>query len=272
MREGGIPMSRAALLTIAIGGIILLAVPIHPAWRFVGALSLLVSTVVLARIGLPVRTNPYPRAKVWYTGSFPPLPSGRWAAAWAKPEGLVLDFGWHGKRLFKYGRLEQAMVTQSDGEGRRALYVHVNDAITHMLYPIWLVPADPLDADRLLRAILRRNYEDADLVWKAWRTMTIDLLVKPDELRAGSTKEVSIQRKVACTQCGGIAGVSPKCPECAGQGAVFQDDIIVVVIPKGSRSGKEIILSDLGHEDVNGYRGPLVVRLVQEYVGHPARP
>ncbi len=265
-------MSRAALLTVAIGGIVLLAVPIDPTWRFVGALLLLVSVLALARIGFPVRTDPYPRARVWYTGSFPPLPSGSWATAWAKPEGLVLDFGRQRKRLFKYGRLEQAMVTQADGEGHRALYVHVNDAITHMLYPIWLVPRDPLDADRLLRAILRRNYEDADLVWKAWRTMTVDLLMKPDELRVGSTREVSIQRKVACTQCGGIEGVSPRCPECAGKGAVFQDGIAVVVIPRGSRSGKEIILPEMGHEDVNGYRGPLVVRLVQEYVGHHARP
>ncbi len=198
MREGEIPVSRAALLTVAIGGIVLLAAPINPTWRLVGAVSLLVSVVVLARIGLPVRTDPHPRTKVWYTGSFPPLPSGSWATAWAKPEGLVLDFGRHRKRLIKYGRLEQAMVTQSDGERLRALYVHVNDAITHMLYPIWLVPRDPLDADRLLRAILRRNYEDADLVWKAWRTMTIDLLVKPDELRAGNTKHIPIQRKVAC--------------------------------------------------------------------------
>ena len=265
-------MIRIALLATAIGGMTLLAAPVHSTWRLAGALSLLVSAVVLAAIGLPVRTDPHPRAKVWYTGSYPPLRSAGWATAWAKPEGLVLDFGRHGKRLIKYGRLEQAMVTHTGRQGRRALLAHVNDAITRALYPIWLVPKRPLDADRLLRAILRRNYENADLVWKAWRTMAIDLVVKPEELRTGATKEIRIQRKVACTQCGGIAGASPTCPECAGRGAIMQDDVASVVIPKGSRPGKELILSELGHEDVNGYRGPLVVRLVQEYVGHPSRP
>lgn len=265
-------MIRIALLATAIGGMTLMAAPVHPNWRLAGALSLLVGAVVLAAIGLPVRADPYPKAKVWYTGSYPPLPSDSWGTAWAKPEGLGLDFGRRGQRLIKYGRLEQAMVTHTGREGRRALFAYVNDAISRTLYPIWLVPKHPLDADRLLRAIVRRNYEDADRVWKTWRTMAIDLVVKPDELRTGVTKEVTIQRKVACTQCGGIAGVSLRCPECAGQGAVLQDDLAAVVVPKGSRPGKEIILSELGHEDVNGYRGPLIVRLVQEYVGHPARP
>lgn len=265
-------MIRIALLAMALGGMTLLAAPVHSTWRPVGALLLLVSAVVLAAIDLHARTDPYPRAKVRYTGSYPPLPCGGWATAWAKPEGLVIDFGRRGKRLIKYGRLEQAMVTHTGREGRPALFAHVNDAITRALYPIWLVPKHPLDADRLLRAILRRNYEDADRVWKAWRAMAIDLVVKPDELEKGATKAVMIQRKVACTPCGGIARVFPTCPECGGQGAVLQDDVGAVAIPKGSRPGKEIILPELGHEDVNGYRGPLVVRLVQEYVGHPARP
>lgn len=266
------PLIRIALLAAAIGGMILLAAPFHSTWRLAGALSLLVSAVVLAAIGLPVHTDPYPKGKVWYTGSYPPLPSSGRATAWAKPEGLVLDFGRQRKRLIKYGRLAQAVVTHTDREGRRALFAYVDDAVTHALYPIWLVPKHPLDADRLLQAILRRNYENADLVWKAWRTMAIDLVVKPQELRTGVTREVTIQRKVACTQCGGIVGVSPRCRECAGEGAVLQDDVAAVVIPKGSRPGKEVILPELGHEDVNGYRGPLVVRLVQEYVGHAARP
>jgi len=102
--------------------------------------------------------------------------------------------------------------------------------------------------------------------------MAIDLMVKPDELQNGATKQVAIQRKIACTQCGGVASVSPNCPECAGQGVVFQDDIAAVIILRGSHPGKEITLPELGHEDINGYRGPLIVRLVQEYVGHPTRP
>ena len=265
-------MIRTALLAAAIAGTTLLAVPIHLTWRLAGALSLLVSAVILAAIGLPHRADPYPKAKVWYTGSYPPLPNSRWGTAWAKPEGLVLDFGRHGKRLIKYGRLEQAMVTHTGREGRRALFAYVNDAIARTLYPIWLVPKRPVDADRLVRAILRRNYEDADRVWKTWRVMAIDLMVKPDELRSGATKEVAIQRKIACTQCGGTAGALPTCSECAGQGVILQGDVAAVVIPKGSRPGKEITLPELGHEDINGYRGPLVVRLVQEYVGHPARP
>lgn len=264
-------MFRIAALSVAIGGLALLAAPIDPTWRLAGVLSSLVSAVLLAAIGLPVRANHYPKARVWYTGSYPPLPSGSWATAWAKPEGLVFGFGRRGKRLIKYGRLAQAMVTHTSREGRRALFAYVDDAVTHALYPVWLVPKHPLDADRLLRAILRRNYENADLVWKAWRTMAIDLVVTSDELRTGATKLIRIQRKVACTQCGGIAGVSPRCSECAGKGSTVQDDVATVTIPKGSRPGKEIILSELGHEDVNGYRGQLIVRLVQEYVDHPAR-
>jgi hypothetical protein len=265
-------MIRTALLVVAVGGLALLTTAPHPLWRLAGALLLLVSAVVFVARRIPVRLDPYPRARIWYTGSYPPLPDRSWGIAWAKPEGLRLDFGRRGKRLIKYGRLEQATVTHIDREERRALFAYVNDAVSRTLYPIWLVPRNPLNADRLLRAILRRNYEDADLVWKAWRTMAIDLVVKPDELRTGVTKELKIQRKVACTQCGGIEGALPNCPECAGQGAVVQDDVVSVVIPKGSRPGKEIILPELGHEDVNGYRGPLVVRLVQEYAGHPARP
>ena len=265
-------MIRTALLAAASVGTMLLVVPIHPTWRLAGALSLLVSAVILAAIGLPLRADPYPKAKVWYTGSYPPLPNSSWGIAWAKPEGLVLDFRRHGKRLIKYGRLEQAMVTHTGREGRRGLFAYVNDAIARTLYPIWLVPKRPVDADRLVRAILRRNYEDADRVWKTWRVMAIDLMVKAHELRSGATKEVSIQRKIACTQCGGVASVSPNCPECAGQGVVLQDDIAAVTIPKGSHPGKEITLPELGHEDINGHRGPLIVRLVREHVGHPARP
>lgn len=264
-------MFRVALLVVAIGGLALLAAPIDPTWRLAGALTLLVSAVLLAAIGLPVHVDHYPKARAWYTGSYPPLPSGNWATAWAKPEGLVFDFGRRGRRLIKYGRLAQAMVTHTGREGRRALFAYVDDAVSHALYPIWLVPRNPLDADRLLRAILRRNYENADLVWKAWRTMAIDLVVTSDELRTGTTKEIRIQRMIACTKCGGIAGVSPRCSECAGNGSTFHDDVATVSIPKGSRPGKEIILPELGHEDVNGYRGPLIVRLVQEYVDHPAR-
>ena len=264
-------MIRIVLLAAAVSGLILLAAPIDSTWRLAGAMSLLVSAIALATIGLPVRTGPYLKAKVWYTGSYPPLPSGGWATAWAKPEGLVLDFSRQRKRLIKYGRLVQAVVTHTGHEGRRALFAYVDDAVTRALYPIWLVPKYPLDADRLLRTILRRNYENADLAWKAWRTMAIDLVVKPEELRTGVAKEIKIQRKVACTQCG-IAGASSTCRVCAGRGSIFQDDVAAVAIPKGSRPGKEIVLPELGHEDVNGYRGPLVVRLVQEYVGHPARP
>lgn len=265
-------MVRITLLVLAIGGVVLLAAPIDPMWRLIGALSLLVSAIVFATLGLPPGADPRLKAKVRYTGSFPPLPSGSWANAWVKPEGLMLDFGRDRKRLIKYGRLAQAVVTHTGREGRRALFAYIDDAVTHALYPIWLVPKHPLDADRLLRAILRRNYENADLVWKAWRTMAVDLVVTPHELRNGATKEIPIQRKVACTQCGGIDGVSPACPECAGQGSIFQDDVAAIGIPKGSRSGKEIVLPELGHEDVNGYRGPLVVRLVREYAGHPSRP
>lgn len=263
-------MLRISLVAVAMGGMALLAAPVHPTWRLAGALSLLVSAVILAALGLPVGADQYLKAKVWYTGSYPPLSSDSWATAWAKPEGLVLDFGRDRKRLIKYGRLAQAVVTHTGREGRRALFAYVDDAITHALYPMWLVPRHPLDADRLLRAILRRNYENADLVWKAWRTMAVDLLVTPNELRDGTTKEIPIQRKVACTQCGGIAGVSPTCPECAGRGSVLHDDVAAMEIPKGSHPGKEIVLPRLGHEDVNGYRGPLVVRLVRDYVGHPA--
>jgi hypothetical protein len=265
-------MVRNTLLVLAIGGVALLAAPIDPMWRLIGALSLLGSAIVFATLGLPPGADPHLKAKVLYTGSFPPLPSGSWATAWAKPEGLVLDFGRDRKRLIKYGRLAQAVVTYTSREGRRALFAYVDDAVTHALYPMWLVPKHPLEADRLLRAILRRRYENADLVWKAWRTMAVDLVVTPNELRNGATKDIPIQRNVACTQCGGIAGVSPACPECAGQGSVLQDDVVTIVIPRGSRPGKEIVLPDLGHEDVNGYRGPLVVRLARHYVGDPARP
>jgi len=261
---------RIVCLATAVGGMTLLAASVDSTWRLAGALSLLLSAVVLTTVGLLARTDPCPKAKVSYTGSYPPLLIGSRGMAWAKPEGLALDFGRRGRRLIKYGRLEQAMVTHTGREGRRALFAYVNDAISRTLYPIWLVPRHPLDADRLLRAILRRNYEDADRVWKTWRTMAIDLMVKPEELRAGATKEIKIQRKVACTHCG-IVGASPTCRVCAGRGAVFQDDVAAVAIPKGSRPGKEIVLPELGHEDVNGYRGPLVVRLVQEYVGHSAR-
>lgn len=265
-------MFRIALLVVAIGGLALLAAPIDPTWRLAGALSLLVSAVLLAAVGFPVRADRYPKARAWYTGSYPPLPSGSWTTTWAKPEGLVLDFGRRGNRLIKYGRLTQAMVTHTGREGRRALFAYVDDAVSHALYPIWLVPRNPLDVDRLLRAILRRNYENADVAWKTWRTLAIDLVVTSDELLTGATKEVRIQRKVACTRCGGVAGVAPRCSECAGKGSTFQDDVAVVQIPKGSRPGKEMALPELGHEDVNGYRGPLIVRLVQEYVGNPARP
>lgn len=265
-------MIRIALLAGAIAGAALLAVPVQPTWRLAGALLLLINAVILAAIGIPVRADPYPRTKVWYTGSYPPLPNSSWGTAWVKHEGLILDFRRCGKRLIKYGRLEQTMVTHTGRDGRRALFAYVNDAIARTLYPIWLVPKRPVDADRLVRAVLRRNYEEADRVWRAWRTLAIELAVRSDELRNGATKEVAIQRKVACTQCGGVAGASPRCPECAGQGAVLQDDVAAVVIPKKSHPGREIILPGFGHEDVNGYRGPLVVRLVQEYVGHPARP
>ena len=90
-------MFRIALLVVAIGGLALLAAPIDPAWRLAGALSLLVSAVLLAAVGLPVRADHHPKARVWYTGSYPPVPSGSWATAWVKPEGLVLDFGRRGK-------------------------------------------------------------------------------------------------------------------------------------------------------------------------------
>src|SRR3989442_12503233 len=102
------------------------------------------------------------------------------------------------------------MVTHTGREGRRPLFAYVNDAIAHTLYPIWLVPKRPVDADRLVRAILRRTYEDADRVWKTWRVMGIHPMVKPDELRSGATKEVAIQRKITCNQCGGGAPVWPK--------------------------------------------------------------
>src|SRR5438445_8331061 len=158
--RGGIRVIRIVLLAAAVSGLILLAAPIDSTWRLAGAMSLLVSAIALATIGLPVRTGPYLKAKVWYTGSYPPLPSGGWATAWAKPEGLVLDFSRQRKRLIKYGRLVQAVVTHTGHEGRRALFAYVDDAVTRALYPIWLVPKYPLDADRLLRTILRRNYDN----------------------------------------------------------------------------------------------------------------
>src|SRR2546426_6138020 len=142
---------RTALLAAAIAGTTLLVVPIHPTWQLAGALSLLVSGVILATIGLPLRADPHPKAKVWYTGSYPPLPNSSWGTAWAEPKGLVLDFRRHGKRLIRYGRLEQAMVTHTGREERRALFAYVNDAIARTLYPIWLVPKRPVGADRLVR-------------------------------------------------------------------------------------------------------------------------
>ncbi len=266
-------MIRTALLVTPVAGLVLLALPVHPDARAIGMIVALVSISILAVIGLPRRLDPYPVARAFYTGSYPPLPDRRWATVTAQPEGLTVNFGRrNGQWVFKYGRLEQTMVTHTGDGGQRAMFAYYRDLVARCAYPVWFIPADPLDADRLVCAVLRRNYEGADLPWKIWRTHAIDLTVTGEELRNGAEKLVSFQRKVACSMCAGIEGITPSCRECSGKGSRLEDDRATVRIPRRSRAKREITIDEMGHEDINGYRGPLVVTLVRNDADHAPRP
>jgi hypothetical protein len=257
-------VSRLVLLGVTVAGAVwYLALPAGPTVRMLGLVVFLLGAVALVIAGGIGRPPEYPTSRAYYAGAYPPLPDRQWVTVSARPEGLVVQVDRRaGRRILKYGRIEHATVTSGGPDGRwRAMSAYYRDLITQRAYPISFAPREPLIADALVRAVERRHYLEADLPWSVWRTHVMDVQVTDEELRGGATKTVSVERKVACAHCAGIEAVAPTCRECGGKGVRLEQDIVTVRIPGKSLPGHELTIPEMGHEDINGYRGPLVVRL-----------
>jgi hypothetical protein len=258
LQPGRLPVLAALLVAMAAAG--LLALVGAGPWRR-GALATL-GVLVLGGMRLApwLLERQYPRYPGEYYGYYPPFPDSAYVAVAAEPDGLAVYMGRPRQRkVLPYGRILNSDVVQLP-DGRRALQFRFGDRITRRAYRMRFVFRD-FAADRLLRAILRRQYREADTPWAVWRSLEIEAALPAEELARGGKRLVPFDRKVVCAWCAGIQGIRPDCPHCGGAGIRTERDVVEVVLRPGTPPGATLKFKDMGNEDINGVRGPLTVRI-----------
>jgi hypothetical protein len=259
LQPGRLPVLAALLVAIATAG--LLALAGTGPWRW-GALAALATLILGGMLAAPwLLESRFPRYLVDYVGYYPPFPESARVAVAAEPDGLAVYMGRPRQRkVLPYGRIVNADIVELPG-GRRALQFRFGDRITRRAYRMRFVFRD-VAADRLLMAILRRQYREADTPWALWRSLEIDVACTPEELAAGAKRLVAFDRKVVCAWCAGIRGIRPDCPHCGGAGIRIERDVVEVAVRPRTPPGATLKFADMGNEDINGVRGPLTVRII----------
>lgn len=199
----------------------------------------------------------------FYQGNYPPLPREGRVNVTVRPEGLVLRFPQHRRtEVIKHGLVVSAKVEQAgrDGQMGRVSMVLL-DRITRTNYPAWLLFQTFSEAEDFLHDLATQRYAEADALWAVWRTVNLRLDVTDEDLRRGFRKTVPFTRKIACPSCGGVEGVNPSCRTCAGRGFTTERDVVEVVAPPRTPPDRKFVFEWAGNEDINGRRGPVVVRL-----------
>lgn len=223
---------------------------------------LLVLRAYRAMVG--VSQEPRPRTyKATYSGVYPLLPREGRVDVWVQPEGMVLRFPTQRRtETVRHGLIESAHAGPAGRDGRAGqLSMRLLDRITGATYTASLLFPTLREAEDLLFELSRQRHVEADALWAVWRTVNLRLEVTDDELRRGFRKTVPFVRRIACPKCGGVEGVDPSCRTCAGRGAVTERDVVEVVAPPGTRVDRKFVFERAGNEDINGRRGPVVVRL-----------
>jgi hypothetical protein len=234
-----------------------------------------VGLIVLGARERPFTNPDYPADRALVKTAHPGIPNDRWAWVCASGEGLVLDFGRKGGRhVLKYGRLINPAVFGNDVpaadpktgqvvifQGPRQLEFIYRDLTLQQDFTMSIRPQQAANADRMLRAILRRQQLRNSAAWRSWKTLEISLKVPAGELERGASRQVVIHRMVACTRCAAIPGYNTACSFCGGKGYGLEQDTVTVRIRPGMKPNSTITLRGKGNEDLNGDRGPLVVRV-----------
>jgi curved DNA-binding protein len=89
-----------------------------------------------------------------------------------------------------------------------------------------------------------------------------DLLVTLEEAAAGSVRTVTLQRAVACAECGGSGGRGRRpCGACRGAGQVPRTDQFQVRIPAGVSEGQRLRVAGRGEPGAGGAAGDLFLRV-----------
>lgn len=245
-------LSGGAALAAAMGG--------TGAWRAAGVAALAALVVVGGLLAPWLFAPRYPRHPADYGGYYPPFPHVARVLVAAEPDGLAVYLDRpRERRVLAYGRVLKTDVAALP-DGRRALELQYADRITQRSYAMRFVFRDTV-ADRILRAILRRQYQEADTPWAMWRALELDVAFELTELERGATRLVPFTRQVACGRCAGVAKINSSCPTCAGAGVVKERDVVEVKVHRGAEPGSTLRYPDLGNEDINGVRGPLVLRV-----------
>lgn len=210
-----------------------------------------------------------PRHKVYTavcSSVYPPLPRSDRVYVSVEPEGLVIrPRSTRRKEVLRFAMICAARVIPAeDGSGRASLELRVADRITQSEYPVILTFPYADEASEVFWALNEERYEQADAAWAMWRTVRIHLPLTESQLRKGVRKVVAFTRQIACPRCGGVPGVRPGCPTCGGKGVREEKDIVEVKVPPGTKHGQTFVFDWQGNEDINGRRGPVVVRIVPE--------
>ena len=259
LQPGRLPVLIALIL---LGGAALVATLAGTgAWRAVGVAGLAAVFVVGGLLAPWLFAPRYPRHPADYGGYYPPFPDVARVLVAAETDGLAVYLGRpRERRVLAYGRILRTDVAALP-DGRRALELQYADRITQRSYAMRFVFRDTA-ADRILRTILRRQYQEADTPWAMWRALEIDVAFEPEDLERGATRLVPFTRQVACGRCAGVARINQSCPTCAGAAIVQERDVVELRLRRGAEPGSTFQYPDLGNEDINGVRGPLIVRVV----------
>lgn len=208
--------------------------------------------------------GPLPR-RALYRGSYPPLPREGRVEATVKPEGLVLRFPQHRRtEIVRHGLITSASFEPAGRDGQMGLLRMVLlDRITRTNYPASLLFQTLREAEDFFHDLASQRYAEADALWAPWRTVDLRIEVTDEDLLKGFRRTVPFTRMIACVSCGGVEGINPSCRTCRGRGVTTERDVVEVVAPPRTPVSRKFVFEWAGNEDINGRRGPVVVRLTR---------
>ena len=206
----------------------------------------------LGRRGIPRQ-----RWRLRYTGVWPVIPAGEMVELSVGPDVRV---SWKDKTIsFPVEEVSTAQYEWAERSGWVGWrHVDHNSGLSHLLN---FAARSANEAEAVAHALLSVAHQASEAEWGEWRTLIATVSVPRKFLDDGGAYDAQIERQLACPDCTAQKAENRECDFCHGSRVVKERDTVSLVIPRGSRLGKSLVVPGQGNRDANGVQGPLIATL-----------